>query len=70
MIALSLVALYATIGAWVFVKVRKLQRHVLQSKHGRRHPERFKVSVASDIIAAVFWPFQIMGVIALLFTDS
>ena len=61
------VALYSFVALLVFFGIRRLERSIRQSRHGRRHPEMFRYSLISDIFASILWPLDIFGVLMLLF---
>lgn len=62
---IAFVALYVGIACFTFHTLRKLKQNLLQRKHYARHPERVEHEfggIASDIVCAILWPLQIVGV--------
>ena len=46
------------------------QRHILDSKMGRRHPERFKDPIWLHVVISVLWPLQIIGFVVYIFREN
>lgn len=58
-----LAALYVAMALVTFYVIRTLERRILNSKMGRRHPERFASPVWVDVLVAALWPLQIIGLL-------
>ena len=48
----------------------KMQRRILDSKIGRRHPERFKDPLWLLVVTSLLWPFMIVGTIVYIFREN
>lgn len=46
------------------------QRHILDSKMGRRHPERFRDPLWLHVVISVLWPLQIIGFVMYIFREN
>jgi len=46
------------------------QRHILDSKMGRRHPERFRDPIWLHVVISVLWPLQIIGFVMYIFREN
>lgn len=66
---IAFAVVYIGISCFIFHSVRKLKKDLLQRKHFSRHPERIEQEfggIASDIVCAILWPLQIVGVFVFL----
>lgn len=60
---------YFAVACFLFYVVTKLKKDLLQRKHYARHPERVKQEfggIISDIVCAILWPLQIVGLFVFL----
>lgn len=46
------------------------QRHILDSKMGRRHPERFRDPLWLHVVISVLWPLHIIGFVMYIFREN
>ena len=56
--------IYVAIAIVVFRFLIRSEKRILETKMGRRHPERFKDPMWFNVIVAALWPLQIVGFIA------
>lgn len=54
---------YLAVAAMFLRLIIRTQRHILDSKMGRRHPERFKDPLWLHVVISILWPLQIIGLI-------
>lgn len=67
---IAFAVLYVGIACFMFHSLRKLKQDLLQRKHYARHPERVEQEfggIVSDIVCAILWPLQIIGVFMFIF---
>ena len=48
----------------------RTQRHILDSKMGRRHPERFRAPLWLHVVTSLLWPFMIVGTSVYIFREN
>lgn len=58
---------YLAVSAMFLMFIIRTQRHILDSKMGRRHPERFKDPLWLHVVISVLWPLQIIGFVMYIF---
>ena len=54
---------YLAVSAMFLMFTIRTHRHILDSKMGRRHPERFRDPLWLLVVISVLWPLQIIGFI-------
>ena len=54
-------SLYLAVSCLLLRFVIAKQNHLLGTKMGRRHPERFYRPIWFNVIVSLLWPLQIIG---------
>jgi hypothetical protein len=61
---------YLAVSAMFLMFIIRTQRHILDSKMGRRHPERFRDPLWLHVVISVLWPLQIIGFVMYIFREN
>ena len=61
---------YLVVAATFLIFFIRTQRHILDSKMGRRHPERFNDPLWLHVVISALWPLQIIGFAMYIFREN